>query len=221
MAGLTRSGEAKIVRALKRARLAAKEALEHNVGTVLIPAIVKRAPNMKQEEEILVRGEGGTFGYRYTTGGADSYIEELRMPLQRAIVRDFRAGMIGGYLVDVSEDRITIKVGRTWVINELTKIYWQVTGGHGGIRETYPYKEGGTGAPNYVQAIEFGGAWQVLPRGDYPLRPDPDITTEKIHKTVNPWRMYGGAIRDQAVRRRMIANIRRYVKGEVQFEGMR
>lgn len=211
----------KIERAIKKAKLAAREALEHNIKTVLIPAIVKRAPNMKQEEEILVRGEGGSIGRRYTTGGADSYIEDMRMSLKEAIVRDFMAGISGGYLVDISGNKITIKVGRAWVINELTKLYWQVQGGRGGIRETYPYKVGNSSKPNYVQAVEFGGAWQVLPRGDYPLRPEPNITVDTMHKTVHPWRMYGGAIRDQGIRRRMIKNIRRYVKGEVQFEGMK
>ena len=178
----------------------------------MIPAIVKRAPSRKQEEEILVRGEGGDVGRRYRVGGADSYIEELRLSLKEAIASDYvRTRKEGNMIIAES--------GHADIINEMTKLYWRVAGSIGGTRETYPYKEGNSATPNYVQAIEFGGQWQVLPRGDYPLRPEPDITRDTMYKTVHPWRMYGGAVRDRVIRRRMIANIKRYVKSEVQFEG--
>ena len=214
MSHLTLKGNRKIDAFIKRTRAAAQEALERNVETVLIPAIVKRAPSRKQEEIILVRGEEGNVGRRYRIGGADSYIEELRLPLREAISNDYVRTRKEGNM-------IIAETGHADIINEMTKLYWRVIGGRVETRETYPYKEGNSGTPNYVQAVEFGGAWQVLPRGDYPLRPEPEITAETIHKTVHPWRMYGGAIRDRATRRRMIANIKRYVKGEAQAEGFK
>ncbi len=213
MVGLTRKGIAKINRAVKRAKIAAQEALQHNIETVLIPAIVKRAPSRSAEEIILVRGEEGRIGFRYRTGGADSYIEELRQPLKDSIRQDYVRTYIRG-------DRIIAETGHADIINEMSKLYWRVASARGGTRVTNPFYDSNSSHPNYVQAVEFGGTWIVTPRGHYPLRPEPNVIRDIVVKTVHPWRMYGGAIRDQVIRRRMIANIKRYIKSEVQFETM-
>lgn len=214
MAGLSQKGILKINRIIKRAKIAAREALEHNVETTLLPAIAKRAPNKHDEERILVRGEEGRIGFRYRSGGADSYIEELRQPLKDSIKQDYVRTYVNGNM-------IIAETGHADIINEMSKLYWRVAGGYGGTRKTNPFYDSNSSHPNYVQAIEFGGVWVVTSRGHYPLRPEPNIIRDIMVKTVHPWRMYGGAVRDRVIRRRMIANIRRYVKGEVQFEVMR
>lgn len=214
MSILSPSGERKILKAIKVARKAAMQALKHNVEAYIVPEIQKRAPSKTQEEVILLSGQDGVFGKRYTDSkGGDTYIEEMRTSLHDAIGRD---------VVDLKLDGTTIlcRTGHPDFINELTKMYWSNRHNAGGIKTTWPFHY------RYVQSVEFGGTWEVRPRGEtspdnpsgYPLRPEKIVTADVMHKSVSPHKMYRGAVRrGNPVMNRVIKNIGRYVKGEVSF----
>jgi len=201
--GLTRNGEAKIQRMIRVAVSAAKESLKHNVETSMLSTVARRAPSLNEEKNIIIKDSGG-LGEHYIEAGADTFIDADRIPLKKAIIEDH---------VDIEgEDIIWARTGHKQEINEKTKFYYMRRKRAGGIQVSYPYNF------QYVETVENGGMWRVVPRGDWPLMPEYGITIDEMTKTVAAYGMYSRGLKDQVTLKRMRANINKFIKGEVRLK---
>jgi hypothetical protein len=141
------------------------------------------APSPTEEAELLSAGtpDGGFFGGA-TIGTPWAFLREGMVPVQEAIRTDpivvERAGGATS-LVQASTgsvSRISARTGFSWM-----------TRSRGVQGPTLPYDR------QWLYALEFGGAWEVTPRGDWQLEPEEGIFASRMHKTVAPRAMYSRA----------------------------
>jgi len=198
-AKLSEYGHKRIDSALGKAKLAIQKSLKEGIELYMLPEAARRAPSYEEEKQIIIEGisaEGDKIGYQYTLDLANTFLE--RKSLRQAIEED--------YIEIFSDpDLITVHTGHTQDINEKTKLMYQRRSGT--IHISYPFNG------KFIEAIEFGGTWTVVPRiyeenikkGKKPwlLRPEPDITTATMFKTSAPFRMYKWALYDNKVRRQI------------------
>jgi len=200
-AKLSESGQKRIGAMVGRAKLIVRDSLEKGVKFYMLPEAAKKAPSYEEEKQIIIEGisaEGEKIGYHYRYDLANTFLE--RRSLRQAIEEDYTE-------VFADTDLITIHTGHTQDINEKTKLMYQRRSGT--IHTSYPF--GG----KFLEAIEFGGTWEVKPRSyegnrirgkkPWPLMPEPEVTTATMFKTAYPYRMYKWALHSNKVRRQIRA----------------
>src|SRR3989304_8851882 len=149
-AKLSESGQKRIGAMVGRAKLIVRDSLEKGVKFYMLPEAAKKAPSYEEEKQIIIEGisaEGEKIGYHYRYDLANTFLE--RRSLRQAIEEDYTE-------VFADTDLITIHTGHTQDINEKTKLMYQRRSGT--IHTSYPF--GG----KFLEAIEFGGTWEVKPR---------------------------------------------------------
>jgi hypothetical protein len=216
---ITSAGNAKLKAILEAARKAgAKELYESTLEARKVAAAT--APSPEEEARMVSIGTpddliaGRRAAGRDLRGFASSglvgtneggrYIwAEGTMPIQKAIAEDPVAMKLGS-------DEIRATTGHAKLINQATGFSW-ITRHRGLQGPTRPFNK------RFLEALEFGGVWQVKPRRDNKqglLEPEDGLLTTGMTKTVGPHGMYHNARIFMEGRRIAIMNaIRAAVRG--------
>jgi hypothetical protein len=139
------------------------------------------APSEAEEAELLSRGESVETGQVVGTPSGGRFERGGYASLGAAIEEDDITMLARGPVV-------VAETGHPSRINERTGFYWG-TRSRGRQGPTLPFDE------HYVEAMEFGGIWIVIPRGPWGLEPEDGFTTMRMDKTLPPRRMFGNARR--------------------------
>lgn len=180
---LTPKGDRKLTAVLDSVMRTLRTRVPGEVGRARAVAAVN-APSPAVEAELLSKGQSdqGVVG----TPDDGRFIKNGMVPVQVAIASD---------PVDLEEtaDRVVASTGRPSRINLRTGFSWQ-TRRRGEQGPTLPFNG------NLVQALEDGGTWVVTPRpGTRSLEPQPNVFTQRVVKTLPPFRMYAQARAQRAL----------------------
>lgn len=185
---ITPAGQAKIASIVLAAVQGAEIGLFRAVE-VMRERAAALAPSAEEEAELLSAGQAaeGFFGGSQV-GTPHAFTRAGMVPVQEGIRTD-------PIVVERRGNTILASTGSVSAISARTGFSW-MTRQRGVQGPTLPYDR------QWLAALEFGGAWEVVPRGNWWLEPEPGIFTRAMHKTVAPRAMYtrarlssrGGAI---------------------------
>lgn len=198
---LTAKGDAKIAAIMAAATAAMEIGIARETADVR-RRIAQRAPDPAEEAEIVSSGEAvgaGTIGTpeagRFQRLGGEV---SLREAIETDIIEVESTGL-----------QATGATGSAARINVRTSFEWS-TRSRGIQGPSFPWNH------HYVEAMEYGGTWLVLPRGHWALEPEPGVVASKMIKTLPPRHMFTGekAASAPQMRSRMVATIRDAVRSE-------
>jgi hypothetical protein len=173
---LTASGQVKLHKLVLGAVQAAQIGLFRAVE-IMREQAATLAPSAAEEAEILSAGspEGNFFGGA-TVGTPWSFVREGMVPVQEGIRTD-------PIVVERAGNTVLASTGSVSAISARTGFSW-LTRSRGVQGPTLPYQG------SWLSALEFGGVWEVVPRGEWWLEPEPGLFATRMHKTVAPRAMY-------------------------------
>lgn len=177
---MTPKGRQKMAKILAAAIQGGQLGLQDSAATMRTTASML-APSPDEEATLLSVGapEGDFFGSATigTPEGGRFLRAGTMVPVREAIVTD-------PILVErLSGNMVWASTGVPERINARTAFWW-MTRRRGVQGPSYPYEN------RWLEALEEGGAWDVVPRGDWLLEPEPGVTATRMHKTVSPRHMY-------------------------------
>lgn len=176
---LTAEGRAKILALDKKIEGFAGELLRSGIRDCIKPEIVSRTPDLNEEGKLLSKGII-TGGGKYPQGEVGiqeggRFLKQDYLSVQNAI----RAEKVE---VEKTGTLVIGKFGNTRRINSRAGFWWRVASG--GMRKTLPFNH------RLIQAMEHGGTWNVRPRTNKYLHPEPGVKAERMRKTIKPVGMF-------------------------------
>jgi hypothetical protein len=191
---MTQQGKDKIGRAQKAVAAAVEASLQRTAANFK-KRLAQFSPAPMEEAQLL--SEGQVFESRTVTRGKRKGQFEvstrvvgtpeggrfLRRPPMMSLRRAIAASPVKITMTKTGVGRFNLEMARARDLNLLTGFSWK-TKRRGVQGPTLPFDR------KWVQALEYGGVWEVRRRGAELLNPEDGVLAGRMIKTVEPWGMY-------------------------------